>query len=197
MPILPVVSAMSNDSDDAPVQLAHRLSQGGDEQQAEAVLRDAAEAGNPVASLSLGVMLHKRGEREAAKDAFRRADEDRPAEAQGWVDLLPYVRLLAGEQRASRREAEAALRWAQKAKCALAGTALAHLHDQRGNKQGGLDEFRRTAEGGDFVAAMKWGGMAEAQGNKSEAEEAFRLAKKIGEGRGKAVDDSQGEGIDQ
>jgi hypothetical protein len=187
---------MSNDSDDAPIQLAHQLSQGGDEQQAEAVLRDATEAGNPVASLSLGVMLHRRGEREAAKDAFRRADEARPAEAQGWVNLLPYVRLLAGEKRASRREAEAALRWAQKAECALAGTALAHLHDQRGNKHGALDEFRRTAEGGDLVAAMKWGGMAEAQGNKSEAEEAFRLAKKIGEGRGKAVDDSQGEGID-
>jgi tetratricopeptide (TPR) repeat protein len=177
---------MPNDSDDAPIQLAHLLSQGGDEQQAEAVLRDAAEAGNPVASLSLGVMLHKRGERQAAKVAFRRADEDRPAEAQGWVDLLPYVRLLAGEKRAGRREAEAALRWAQKGGFALAGTALAHLHDQRGNRQGGLDEFRRTAEGGDFVAAMKWGGMAEAQGNKSEAEEAFRLAKKIAEGRGQS-----------
>lgn len=190
------MSATLNDWDEAPVQLAHELSQGGDEQQAETVLRDAAEAGNPVASLSLGVMLHKRGEREAAKDAFRRADEDRPAKDQGWVDLLPYVRLLVGEQRASRREAEAALRWAQKAKCALAGTALAHLHDQRGDTQGGLDEFRRTAEGGDFVAAMKWGGMAEALGNKSEAEEAFRLAKKIGEGWGKAVDDSQAEEID-
>lgn len=188
---------MSNDSDDAPILLAHQLSRRGDEQRAEAVLRDAAEVGNPVASLSLGVMLHNRGDREAAKDAFRRADEDRPVEAQGWVDLLPYVRLLIGEKRARRRKAEAALRWAQKAKCALAGTALAHLRDQRGDKQGGLDDFRRTAEGGDFVAAMKWGGMAEALGNKSEAEKAFRLAKKIIEGRNRAVDDSRGEGIDQ
>ncbi len=186
------MSAMFDYSDDAPIRLAHELSQGSDGEGAEAILRAEVEAGDPVASLSLGVLLHKRGERQDAKAAFRRADEDRPAEAQGWVDLLPYVRLLVAEKRADRRKAEAALRWAQKGGCALAGTALGHLLDQRGNRPLGIEEFRRTAEGGDFVAAMKWGGMAESLGNESEAEEAFQLAREIAKGQGEAVDDSQG-----
>jgi hypothetical protein len=166
--------------ENAPVQLAHYLSGQGEEPQAEAVLRDADQAGNPVASLSLGVMLHGRDEREAALEAFQRAERERPAQAGGWVNLLPYVKLLAHEER-SRRKAEAAFRWAQKGGCALAGIALGHLRDQSGDQEGSIDALRVSAEAGDFLAAMKLGGMLESIGRESEAQWAFRRAREIRE----------------
>jgi len=161
--------------DNAAIQIAGRLLDAGEETLAKRILVDRDKAKNPVASLALGVLLHARGEHDAAMEAFSRANRD------DFVDVLPYVRILLGSNTTIRAQAEAAFSEAQQAGCGLAGITLGHMYDLSGETGRALDVWRRTAIGGDFVAAMKLGGKLSALGQEDEAEEVFALAREIRE----------------
>jgi tetratricopeptide (TPR) repeat protein len=161
--------------DNAAIGIAFRLIEWGEYEPAESVLRVADEAGSPVASLNLGVMLYRRGEEREAMEVFRRAKHE------DFVDVLPYVRQLLVGTPEMRQTAEEALRHAHEGGCTLAGITLAHIHDLSGEREGALEIMRQAAEARDFVAAMKVVGILSAEGREDEAEEALQFAREIRE----------------
>jgi Tfp pilus assembly protein PilF len=153
---------------EAAFRVALELEQQGDLRGAEKAYRRAAESGDLAAESNLGVLLHLRGELEAAKQHYRRALEGEPAGGFNLGVLLEQQRDIAG--------ARTAYRGAHRRGHAAAASNLGVLLEQAGDFGGAQAAFSRAAERGDPKGAFNLGMMLEEQGDLERALAAYRRA---------------------